>query len=134
MRPVFSLSRVDIAADDPGRFPPPEPPPRQPVFVPDAVERLTRVYKLSAGEKDVVLLAALRGASMKEAAAELGKSRKTVEQCWRRIYRKTGCQSQLEVIAELLRVAGEGRPALAVRAGGGSHLGLVGEPAPLPAK
>lgn len=105
MRPTSLLSIVAPAASELVPNPAAAPASRQPLFAADAVDALARLYRFSAGERDVVLLAALRGASMKEAAAELGRSRKTVEQRWRRIYRKCGCQSQLEVIAELLRLA-----------------------------
>src|SRR4051812_22669057 len=56
--------------------------------------------RLSGREVDV-LFSAVRGLSMKETAAELSLSPKTVENYWVRIYAKTGCTSQLAVVARL---------------------------------
>jgi DNA-binding CsgD family transcriptional regulator len=60
-----------------------------------------RVFGLS-GQEWAVLTTAMDGCAMKEGAARLGISPKTVETYWRRIYAKTGRRTQLEVLAEVL--------------------------------
>jgi DNA-binding CsgD family transcriptional regulator len=50
-----------------------------------------------------VLASGIEGCSMKETAARLDLSVKTVETYWKRIYVKTGMRTQLEVIAMVLR-------------------------------
>jgi DNA-binding CsgD family transcriptional regulator len=66
------------------------------------VRQFASVSRLSDRESQVLCRAA-EGRSMKEAAAELGISIKTVGDYWSRIYAKTGDRSQLEVVARLLR-------------------------------
>jgi DNA-binding NarL/FixJ family response regulator len=58
-------------------------------------------FRLSEREMQV-LQGAAEGRSMKESAAELGLSAKTVEDYWSRIYTKTRRRSQLGVVARLL--------------------------------
>ena len=63
-----------------------------------------QLYGLSDRESGVLLGGAL-GTPSKAVATELGCSSKTVDEYWRRIYRKTGCSSRQEIIALLLRRA-----------------------------
>jgi DNA-binding CsgD family transcriptional regulator len=58
-------------------------------------------FGLSAQEC-AVLAGGMEGWSMKETAARLDISAKTVETYWRRIYEKTGGRTQLEVVARLV--------------------------------
>jgi DNA-binding CsgD family transcriptional regulator len=63
-----------------------------------------------------VLASAVAGLAMKETAARLRISVKTVECYWARIYEKTRDRSQREVLARMFRWVAEGRapgPALA---------------------
>jgi DNA-binding NarL/FixJ family response regulator len=69
------------------------------------VARFSRLRKLSARETEIIRLAGVEGRAIKEIAAVLDASRKTIEQYWSRIYLKTGCHSQLEVVAALFRSA-----------------------------
>jgi DNA-binding CsgD family transcriptional regulator len=69
----------------------------------ELVRQFASVSRLSDRESQV-LRSAAEGRSMKEAAAELGISIKTVGDYWSRIYAKTGDRSQLEVVARLLRI------------------------------
>ena len=64
--------------------------------------RLARA--LSARERQVVVGGA-RGLDTKSTAAELGLSPKTVDEVWRRIYRKFNCKSRVEILARLLASA-----------------------------
>lgn len=56
--------------------------------------------ELSRREEQIVAAAA-RGLDTKATAAELGLSPKTVDEYWRRVYRKFGSRSRLEVLARL---------------------------------
>ncbi|HXU00284.1 MAG TPA: helix-turn-helix transcriptional regulator [Polyangia bacterium] len=49
-----------------------------------------------------VMRAGLRGLDTKATAAELGCSPKTIDELWRRIYRKIDCRSRLETVALFL--------------------------------
>jgi len=68
---------------------------------------------LSAREQEVVA-AAVRGLDTKGTAAELGVSPKTIDEMWRRVYRKFRCRSRVEVLSRLLassfRLLAAGRP------------------------
>jgi DNA-binding CsgD family transcriptional regulator len=59
---------------------------------------------LSSRERDVAVAGA-RGLDTKSTAVELGLSPKTVDEIWRRLYRKFGCKSRVEVLSRLLAVA-----------------------------
>jgi DNA-binding CsgD family transcriptional regulator len=63
--------------------------------------RLEKKQSLSRREAQVVNAAA-RGLHTKATAAELGCSPKTVDELWRRVYRKLRCDSRLSVLALLL--------------------------------
>jgi DNA-binding CsgD family transcriptional regulator len=56
---------------------------------------------LSAREQEVVA-AAVCGLDTKGTAADLGLSPKTVDELWRRVYRKFRCQSRVAVLSRLL--------------------------------
>jgi DNA-binding CsgD family transcriptional regulator len=56
---------------------------------------------LSRRERQVVALT-IRGMCTKEIEAELGCSRKTIEQYWYRIYAKVGCQGRDQVMVALV--------------------------------
>ena len=56
---------------------------------------------LTGREREVVV-AAIRGLDTKMTAAELGVSPKTVDEMWRRVYRKFRCRSRVEVLSRLL--------------------------------
>lgn len=58
--------------------------------------------ELSPREQQV-LRAGARGLDTKITAAELGISPKTVDELWRRVYRKFGCRSRIEVLSRLFR-------------------------------
>jgi DNA-binding NarL/FixJ family response regulator len=62
---------------------------------------LPLVAALTPREREV-LAAAVRGLDTKVTAVELGVSPKTVDEMWRRVYRKTGCRSRVEVLSRLL--------------------------------
>jgi len=66
------------------------------------IERFGRCYGLSPQQLNLLHFAAT-GVARKESAARSGCSVKTVEEHWRRIYHKTGCASELQVVAILLR-------------------------------
>jgi DNA-binding NarL/FixJ family response regulator len=66
------------------------------------LERFARDEGLSRREAQV-LTYAVNGSSMKETAAALGLSHKTVEDYWSRLYVKTKRRSQLKVIAKAMR-------------------------------
>ena len=68
----------------------------------DALRDFVSAHRLSEQER-AVLAHAIDGCSMKQAAARLGISNKTVESYWTRIYNKTNRRSQLEVIAKVVR-------------------------------
>jgi DNA-binding NarL/FixJ family response regulator len=59
------------------------------------------IVVLTPREREVVAAAA-RGLDTKVTAVELGVSPKTVDEMWRRVYRKTGCRSRIEVLSRLL--------------------------------
>lgn len=67
-----------------------------------AAVRLFGAERRLSERETQILASATTGLSMKESAAELGISTKTVEDYWSRIYAKTRCRSQLEVLARLL--------------------------------
>ena len=54
--------------------------------------------------------AGLRGLHTKETATELGLSPKTVDEMWRRVYRKfgVGCDSRLQVLSRLFWLVARG--------------------------
>jgi DNA-binding NarL/FixJ family response regulator len=66
------------------------------------LERFSREEGLSRREAQVLAFA-VNGSSMKETAAALGLSHKTVEDYWSRLYVKTKRRSQLKVIAKAMR-------------------------------
>jgi DNA-binding CsgD family transcriptional regulator len=72
---------------------------------PDQHEELLRTIhlprRLSPREAEVVS-AGLRGLHTKATAAELGLSPKTVDELWRRVYRKIGCSSRIEVLSRIM--------------------------------
>ena len=49
--------------------------------------------------------AAMSGLDTKATAALLGLSPKTVDEIWRRVYRKFACHSRIEVLSRLLSSA-----------------------------
>ena len=59
-------------------------------------------WNLSPRQRDVFKLA-IAGVHRKESAALLACSLKTIEGYWKRIYEKTGCFSQAEVVAKFIR-------------------------------
>lgn len=67
--------------------------------------RFAREKGLSTKQLDILALAASRGLAIKQIAGAIDRSPKAVQQAWSRIYAKTGCGSQLEVMAGLLRAA-----------------------------
>jgi DNA-binding NarL/FixJ family response regulator len=74
------------------------------------IERLVRefcdIWKLSPRQACLVELA-VTGQHRKEAAHRLACSLKTVEGYWKRIYEKTQCQSQAEVVSKFIHHAFE---------------------------
>lgn len=66
------------------------------------VEEFSAHYKLSPREFEL-LSCAVRGANNDEAAHELDCARPTIATYWNRIFAKTGCGSQRDVVVELLR-------------------------------
>jgi DNA-binding NarL/FixJ family response regulator len=52
-----------------------------------------------------LLVCAVDGSSYKEAAAKLGLEKSTVACYWSRVFKKTGCTSQVEVLASMFRFA-----------------------------
>jgi DNA-binding CsgD family transcriptional regulator len=69
-----------------------------------AVVRFAGHYRLSTRETSALHLAAM-GVHRKETAAHLGCGIATVDTYWRRVLRKTGLTSQMEVLAALLNFA-----------------------------
>lgn len=63
--------------------------------------RLADSYALSRRERQVLGLT-MCGVHTKAIASQLGCSPKTVEEYWRRMYRKTGKRAKLEIVAEVL--------------------------------
>jgi DNA-binding NarL/FixJ family response regulator len=104
-RLVVSMAVVGPAADAAA---PPCPEPAvagQLLSGPAAVaQQVARELALSRRETQV-LVAASRGQCIKETAADLGVSVKAVQYFWARIFMKSGCASQLQVLALLLRHA-----------------------------
>lgn len=81
------------------------PPGDEPPSGPAAVARqVAKQLALSPRETEV-LLAVSAGKCIKETAAELGVSEKAVQYFWARIFMKSGCASQVQVLALLLRHA-----------------------------
>jgi DNA-binding CsgD family transcriptional regulator len=68
------------------------------------VASFSRSLKLSE-QQTAVLASAARGLSRKEFAAECGCSVKTVEEHWRRVFRKSGYHSEIALLARILRDA-----------------------------
>jgi DNA-binding CsgD family transcriptional regulator len=66
--------------------------------------RVAEELGLSRRETEV-LLAVAAGKCIKETAADLGVSEKAVQYFWARIFVKSGCASQVQVLALLLRHA-----------------------------
>jgi DNA-binding CsgD family transcriptional regulator len=66
--------------------------------------RVAQELALSRRETEV-LLAAAAGKCIKETAADLGVSEKAVQYFWTRIFAKSRCASQVQVLALLLRHA-----------------------------
>jgi len=66
--------------------------------------RVAQELALSRRETEV-LRAAAGGKCIKETAADLGVSEKAVQYFWARIFMKSGCASQVQVLALLLRHA-----------------------------
>ena len=79
---------------------------------PEPFGRYARSHGLSRAEAEVLSFAC-EGLETKEIAARTGRSYKTVESYWSRIYLKTGLRSQRRVIVAALRAGG---PAERVRA------------------
>ena len=63
-----------------------------------------RAHSLSPQQSALLRLSAM-GVCRKEGAAQLVCSLKTVEEHWRRVYHKTGCTSEAQVVARFLRWA-----------------------------
>jgi DNA-binding NarL/FixJ family response regulator len=70
----------------------------------DVAIRVAEKLALSRRETEV-LLAVSAGKCIKETAADLGVSEKAVQYFWARIFVKSGCASQVQVLALLLRHA-----------------------------
>jgi DNA-binding CsgD family transcriptional regulator len=68
------------------------------------VDHFGKLTRLSPRQLEVVNLA-VTGVHRKQCAAQLACSLKTVEGYWQRIYEKTGCRSEAEVIATFIREA-----------------------------
>ena len=75
----------------------------------DVARRVAQELALSRRETEV-LLAVAAGKCIKETAADLGVSEKAVQYFWTRIFAKSRCASQVQVLALLLRHA-TGSPA-----------------------
>jgi DNA-binding CsgD family transcriptional regulator len=78
------------------------------------LRKLPLTRDLSPRERQVVWAGA-RGCDTKATAAELGISPKTVDELWRRIYKKSDCRSRTEVLSRLLIVSLQ-RPPSVLRA------------------
>jgi DNA-binding NarL/FixJ family response regulator len=72
----------------------------------ELIERLRLPRALSRRELEIVD-AAVRGLGTKATAADLDLSPKTVDEYWRRVYRKFRCTSRIEVLARLFKSANE---------------------------
>jgi DNA-binding NarL/FixJ family response regulator len=72
------------------------------VIAGEAVTRYAEAHKLSGRETEVLVLTAVEGLCTKEIGFRLGRSRKTIEQYWYRIYWKLGCRSREQVLASVL--------------------------------
>jgi DNA-binding CsgD family transcriptional regulator len=68
----------------------------------ECVDSYSNSYNLSPQERRV-LLAAVQGVADKLVADDLGVSRSTISTYWKRIFGKTQCRSQRDVLAHLLR-------------------------------
>jgi DNA-binding CsgD family transcriptional regulator len=68
------------------------------------IERFAGLHRLSRHQTAVVGFAA-SGLCRKESARILACSLKTVDEHWRRVYLKTGCGSEPQVMAKLLAFA-----------------------------
>ena len=68
------------------------------------LQQLAIARDLSARELQVAVHGA-RGLDTKATAAELGVSPKTVDEFWRRLYRKFNCRSRVELLSRLLACA-----------------------------
>ena len=68
------------------------------------VDDFAQTSGLSPRQCEMIWLAVI-GLCRKEAAVHLACSVKTVECYWKRIYEKTGCRSEAEVIAMFIRAA-----------------------------
>ena len=66
--------------------------------------RVAQQLALSRRETEV-LVAVSSGKCIKETAADLGVSEKAIQYFWARIFVKSGCVSQVQVLALLLRHA-----------------------------
>ena len=73
------------------------------------IERFSGLYRLSPHQTAVVGFAAI-GLCRKESARCMACSLKTVDEHWRRVYVKTGCGSEPQVISKLLVFALTQRP------------------------
>jgi DNA-binding CsgD family transcriptional regulator len=71
-------------------------------FVGRYVNRYSMLYGLSPQERRL-LLAAVDGVPDKHVADHLGISRSTISTYWNRIFSKTECRSQRDVLAHMLR-------------------------------
>lgn len=71
-------------------------------FVDRYVERYSMLHGLSPQERRL-LLAAVDGLPDKSVADRLGISRSTISTYWNRIFSKTECRSQRDVLAHMLR-------------------------------
>jgi DNA-binding CsgD family transcriptional regulator len=72
-----------------------------PVTTTAACERFAREQALSTREREVINLA-LQELHTKEIAHRLGCAPSTIDEYWKRIYRKTGAGSKLAVLSRLL--------------------------------
>ena len=70
------------------------------------VDELVRKYAAEhslSPQETRVLAAAVSGTANKVAAGELSCNRSTISTYWKRIFSKTGCRSQREVLGHLIR-------------------------------
>jgi len=74
---------------------------RQRTRIDQVLRQLRLPRKLSRRERQVAAGCAL-GLDTKATAAELGLSPKTVDEFWRRVYRKLNCHSRIEVLSIIL--------------------------------
>lgn len=68
------------------------------------IESFSGFYRLSP-QQTAVLGFAANGLCRKESASRMSCSLKTVDEHWRRVYAKTGCGSEPQVVAKLLLFA-----------------------------